>query len=111
MIGYRSLMWDNPLSWSFFLEFWNNWTIREKSLLNSHFDAVSWLFARIQADPDAWGPPGWIPGYESGCLSAPVPAMTMDHCRLTFKYVAHDYVPGNPGTGYFYNRIIGSPIY
>lgn len=103
MLGYRSLIWDIQLNWDQFNEFWTNWTIREKSLLSSHFDAVSSVFSQVRGDP--------ITGYEPGCLSAPVPEFTLDHCRLSFKYVAHDYAKANNGTGYYYSRIIGTPKY
>ena len=39
MLGFKSAVFDNNQSWRLYNDFWLNWTWREKSLLNSFFDA------------------------------------------------------------------------
>lgn len=102
MLSFRSVVWDNNLSWQLYNEFWLNWTWREKSLLNSFFDAqANYGYAHLY-------PSG---GLEPGCLSAQVPASRIDYCREAFKWVDKNYTPAIANSGYYYNRIIGSPIY
>jgi hypothetical protein len=102
MLGFRSFMYDNNLQWDFWSDFWNGWSYQSKSLLNAFFDA--------NAD---YGYKHLYParGLEPGCLSAPVPVSTMDHCRLSFQYVAPNWNPATYGTGYYYFRKIGTPEY
>lgn len=72
MIGYKSLMYDNNLSWYLFNSFWNGWTFQNKSLLNAFFDANS-----------DYGYKHLFPskGLTPGCLSAQVPIGT-DYATL-----------------------------
>lgn len=102
MLSFRSLAFDNNLSWQLYNEFWLNWTWREKSLLNAYFDAqASYGYAHLY--PSA--------GLEPGCLSAQVPAGRIDYCREAFKWVEKNYTPAIANSGYYYNRVIGSPMY
>jgi hypothetical protein len=101
MLGFKSLMWDNSQSWNLFYDFWNGWTFQNKSLLNAFFDAeADYGYKHIYPTK----------GLEPGCLSAPVPEFTVDHCRLSFKYVS-GWAPATYGTGYYYSRKIGNPEY
>lgn len=102
MLGFKSVIWDNNLSWNLFNEFWLNWTWRERSLLNSFFDAEA-NYGYSHLVPSA--------GLEPGCLSAQAPAGRIDYCREAFKWVDKNYNQATANTGYYYNRIIGSPQY
>jgi hypothetical protein len=102
MLGFRSLMWDNYQSWALFNEFWLNWTYRERSLLNAFFDAEA-NYGYAHLFPSA--------GLEPGCLSAQAPVGRIDYCRESFKWVDKNYAPAIANTGYYYNRVIGSPQY
>lgn len=102
LLSFKSLVYDNNLSWDLYHDFWTNWTYRDKSLLNSFFDAQT-----------NYGYKHFYPskGLEPGCLSAQVPAFTVDYCRESFKWVAHNYTPATANTGSYYYRKIGSPEY
>jgi hypothetical protein len=102
MLSFKSLLYDNHLGWELFNEFWLNWTYREKSLLNAFFDAeTNYGYKHLYPTK----------GLEPGCLSAQVSSGTLDHCRLAFRYVAHDYTAATQNSGYYYSRVIGSPQY
>lgn len=102
LLSFKSVIFDNNLSWDLYNEFWTNWTYREKSLLNSFFDAqVSYGYKHLYPTK----------GLEPGCLSAQVAADRIDHCRESFKFVAHDYNKGTANTGYYYSKVIGTPQY
>lgn len=102
LLGFKSIMWDNYESWNLFNEFWLNWTYREKSLLNAFFDAEA-NFGYAHLYPAT--------GLEPGCLSAQVPSGRIDYCRESFRWVEKNYAPAIANSGYYYNRIIGSPQY
>lgn len=102
MLGFRSVVFDNNQSWELYNEFWLNWTWREKSLLNSFFDAqANYGYAHLYPSL----------GLEPGCLSAQVPAGRIDYCRESFRWTEKNYNKATENTGYYYNRVIGSPIY
>lgn len=102
MLSFRSVVFDNNYSWQLYNEFWVNWTWREKSLLNSFFDAqANYGYAHLYPSD----------GLEPGCLSAQAPAGRIDYCREAFKWVDKNYAPAIANTGYYYSRVIGSPIY
>lgn len=102
MLSFRSVAFDNNQSWQLYNEFWLNWTWRERSLLNSFFDAqANYGYAHLY--PSA--------GLEPGCLSAQVPATRVDYCREIFRYADKNYTAATANTGYYYNRVIGSPSY
>lgn len=102
MLGFKSFVFDNNLAWDLYYDFWANWTYREKSLLNSFFDAqANYGYKHLQPSK----------GLEPGCLSAQVPADRIDYCRETFKVVNHDYAKATANTGYYYFRKIGNPQY
>jgi hypothetical protein len=102
MLGFKSFIFDNNLAWDLYNDFWLNWTSREKSLMNSFFDA--------EAD---YGYKYLYPtkGLEPGCLSAQYPGGAWDYCREFFRLVAHDYAKAPANTGYYYSKVIGSPQY
>lgn len=102
MLSFRSAVFDNNQSWQLHNAFWSSWTWSEKSLLNAFFDAQS-NYGYAHLYPSA--------GLEPGCLSAQVPANRIDYCRESFKWTEKNYTPATQNTGYYYNRIIGSPIY
>ena len=102
MLGFKSFVFDNNLSWDLYNDFWANWTYREKSLLNSFFDAeVNYGYKHLYPSK----------GLEPGCLSAQVPSSRIDYCREAFKYVNHDYTAATPTSGYYYSKVIGAPQY
>lgn len=102
MLGFNSIIFDNNQSWQLYNEFWLNWTWREKSLLNSFFDAqANYGYAHMYPSL----------GLEPGCLSAQVPVGRIDYCRESFKWTEKNYNKAMENSGYYYNRIIGSPIY
>lgn len=102
MLSFRSVVFDNNLSWQLYNEFWLNWTWREKSLLNSFFDAQA-NYGYSHLYPAA--------GLDPGCLSAQAPAGRIDYCREAFRWVDKNYSPAIQNSGYYYNRVIGSPMY
>jgi hypothetical protein len=102
MLGFKSVVFDNNESWQLYYNFWVGWSWYEKSLLNAYFDAqANYGYAHL------------FPAYglEPGCLSAQVPAGRIDYCRESFKWVDQNYTPAIQNTGYYYSRVIGSPIY
>lgn len=102
MLGFKSFVFDNNISWDLYNEFWVNWTYREKSLLNSFFDAqINYGYKHLHPSK----------GLEPGCLSAQVPAFQVDYCREAFRYVGHNYTAATANTGYYYSKIIGTPQY
>lgn len=102
MLSFKSVVFDNNQSWQLYNEFWLNWTWREKSLLNSFFDAqASYGYAHMYPTK----------GLEPGCLSAQVPAGRIDYCREAFKWVDKNYTAAIANSGYYYNRVIGTPQY
>jgi hypothetical protein len=102
MLSFKSLIFDNNLSWDLFNDFWLNWTFREKSLSNSFFDAeANYGYKHLYPTK----------GLEPGCLSAQVIAGSPDHCNYSIRYLAHDYVPAIANSGNYYSRIIGTPQY
>jgi hypothetical protein len=102
MLSFRSLVYDNNLSWDLYNDFWANWTYREKSLLNSFFDSeANYGYKHLYPTK----------GLEPGCLSAQVPSDRIDYCRESFRWVNHDYVAATANSGYYYSRVIGSPQY
>lgn len=102
LLSFKSVVYDNNLSSNLYNEFWYNWTYREKSLLNAFFDAqTNYGYKHLYPTK----------GLEPGCLSAEVPAFTVDFCRESFRWVAHDYAPAAPNTGSYYYKKIGSPQY
>ena len=101
MLGFKSFVFDNNLSWDLYNDFWTNWTYREKSLLNSWFDAqANYGYKHLYPSK----------GLEPGCLSAQTPN-AVDYCREAFKFVAHDYNKAIANTGYYYSKKIGTPQY
>jgi hypothetical protein len=102
MLGFKSFVFDNNMSWDFYNNFWSQWTYGEKSLLNAFFDAnVNYGYKHLYPSK----------GLEPGCLSAQVPSNRIDYCREIFKYTAHDYTAATANTGYYYSKVIGSPQY
>ncbi len=102
MLGFKSFVFDNNLSWDFYNNFWNEWTYGEKSLLTAFFDAnVNYGYKHLYPSK----------GLEPGCLSAQVPGTRIDYCREVFKFVNHDYTPATANTGYYYSKVIGTPQY
>ncbi|MDQ3002152.1 MAG: DUF6345 domain-containing protein [Fibrobacterota bacterium] len=102
MLGFKSFIFDNNVTWDLYNEFWVNWTYREKSLLNSFFDAqINYGYKHLYPSK----------GLEPGCLSALVPAFQADYCREAFRNVAHNYNAASANTGYYYSKIIGTPQY
>jgi hypothetical protein len=102
MLGFKSFVFDNNLSYDLYNNFWSNWTYGEKSLLNAFFDAnVNYGYKHLYPSK----------GLEPGCLSAQVPGDRIDYCREAFKYVSHDYTAATPNTGYYYSKVIGTPQY
>jgi Family of unknown function (DUF6345) len=102
MLGFESIIFDNNQSWELYNEFWLNWTWREKSLLNAFFDAqANYGYAHMYPSL----------GLKPGCLSAQVPSNRIDYCRESFKWTEKNYNKATASSGYYYNRVIGSPIY
>jgi hypothetical protein len=102
MLGFKSFVFDNNLSWDLYNNFWSSWTFGEKSLLNAFFDAnVNYGYKHLYPSK----------GLEPGCLSAQVPDNRIDYCRETFKFVNHDYTAATANTGYYYSKVIGTPQY
>ncbi|MDB5102459.1 MAG: hypothetical protein JWP91_148 [Fibrobacteres bacterium] len=102
MLGFKSFVFDNNLSWDMYNSFWSQWTYGEKSLLNAFFDAnANYGYKHLY--------PG--KGLEPGCLSAQVPNNRIDYCRETFRFVNHDYTAATANTGYYYSKVIGTPQY
>ncbi len=102
MLSFKSLIYDNNLSWDLFNDFWLNWTFREKNLYNSFFDAEA-NYGYKHLYPTR--------GLEPGCLSAQVFAGSPDHCSTSFRNVNHDYALAIANSGNYYSRIIGTPQY
>lgn len=102
LLGFKSVMFDNYESWALFNEFWLNWTYRERSLLIAFFDAEA-NYGYKHLYPSA--------GLEPGCLSAQVPYGRIDYCRESFRWAENNYNKATANSGYYYNRIIGSPQY
>ena len=102
MLGFKSAVFDNNQTWQLYNEFWLNWTWREKSLLNAFFDAQA-NYGYAHLFPSL--------GLEPGCLSAQVPDTRIDYCRESFKWTEKNYNKATANSGYYYNRVIGSPIY
>jgi Family of unknown function (DUF6345) len=102
MLSFKSVVYDNNLSWELYQEFWLNWTYRDKSLLNAFFDAqTNYGYKHLYPSK----------GLEPGCLSAQVAVGRIDYCREPLRYVTHDYVAATANSGYYYSRIIGTPQY
>ena len=101
MLGFKSFVFDNNLSWDLYNDFWTNWTYREKSLLNSFFDSeANYGYKHLYPSK----------GLEPGCLSAQTPN-AVDYCREAFKFVSHDYNKATATSGYYYSKKIGTPQY
>lgn len=103
MLGFKSVVFDNNLSWELYNDFWANWTSREKNLLDSFIDAqTNYGYKHLYP----------MKGLEPGCLSAQIPAdKKTDYCQDTFKSVSHDYNKAIANTGNFYSIVIGTPQY
>jgi hypothetical protein len=102
MLGFKSYVFDNNLSWDLYNDFWTNWTYREKSLMTSFFDAeANYGYKHLYPSK----------GLEPGCLSAQYTAGAWDYCRDFFRLVSHDYNKAAANTGYYYSRVIGTPQY
>jgi hypothetical protein len=102
MLGFKSYIFDNNLSWDLYNEFWLNWTSREKSLLTSFFDAeANYGYKHLYPTK----------GLEPGCLSAQFSDQSWDYCREFFKLAPHNYSKAIANTGYYYSRVIGTPQY
>jgi hypothetical protein len=102
MLGFKSYVFDNNLTWELYNNFWSSWTYGEKSLLTAFFDAnVNYGYKHLYPSK----------GLEPGCLSAQVPSNRIDYCREAFKYVNHDYAAATANTGYYYSKVIGTPQY
>jgi hypothetical protein len=102
MLGFKSFIFDNNLSWDLYNDFWLNWTSREKSLMISFFDSQS-NYGYKHLFPSK--------GMEPGCLSAQYSNGSFDYCREFFRLVAHDYSKAIANTGYYYSKVIGAPQY
>lgn len=102
MLGFKSYVFDNNLSWDLYNDFWTNWTYREKSLMMSFFDAeTNYGYKHLYPSK----------GLEPGCLSAQYTAGAWDYCRDFFRLVGHDYNKAAANTGYYYSKVIGNPQY
>ena len=102
MLGFKSFVFDNNMSWDLYNNFWSQWTYGEKSLLTAFFDAnANYGYKHLYP----------MKGLEPGCLSAQVPSNRIDYCREIFKFVNHDYTPATANTGYYYSKVIGTPQY
>lgn len=102
MLGFKSYVFDNNLSWELYNNFWTNWTYGEESLANAFFDAeTNYGYAHLYPNK----------GLEPGCLSAEVLPGQADYCSEAFKNVTHDYARATPNTGHYYSRVIGAPQY
>lgn len=102
MLGYKSFVFDNNLSYDLYNNFWSAWTYGEKSLVMAFFDAnVNYGYKHLYPSK----------GLEPGCLSAQVTGGRIDYCQEAFKYVSHDYAAATANTGFYYSKVIGSPQY
>jgi hypothetical protein len=102
MLGFKSFVFDNNLSWDLYNDFWANWTVREKSLMIAFFDAeTNYGYKHLYPTK----------GLEPGCLSAQYSSGSWDYCRDFFRLVSHDYNKAIANTGYYYSRVIGTPQY
>jgi hypothetical protein len=102
MLGFKSFVFDNNLSWDLYNDFWLNWTSREKSLLSSFFDSeANYGYKHLYPTK----------GLEPGCLSAQYSDPSWDYCREFFKLAPHNYTKAIANTGYYYSRVIGTPQY
>lgn len=102
MLGFKSYVFDNNLTWDLYNDFWLNWTSREKSLLTSFFDAeANYGYKHLYPTK----------GLEPGCLSAQYSDPSWDYCREFFRLAAHNYTKAVANTGYYYSKVIGSPQY
>jgi hypothetical protein len=102
MLGFKSFVFDNNLSWDLYNDFWLNWTSREKSLMISFFDSqANYGYKHLYPSK----------GLEPGCLSAQYSNGSFDYCREFFRLVAHDYSKAVANTGYYYSKVIGAPQY
>jgi hypothetical protein len=102
MLGFKSFVFDNNLSWDLYNDFWLNWTYRGKSLMMSFFDSeANYGYKHLY--------PG--SGLEPGCLSAQYLNDSWDYCREFFRLVPHDYTKATANTGNYYSRVIGNPQY
>lgn len=102
MLSFRSVVFDNNMSWHLYTDFWLNWTWREKSLANAFFDSQT-NYGYSHLYPSA--------GLEPGCLSAEVPAGRVDYCQEAFRGTDKNYAPAIANTGHYYSRVIGAPMY
>ena len=101
MLGFRSFIFDNNLSWDLYNDFWTNWTYREKSLMNAFFDSeANYGYKHLYP----------AKGLETGCLSA-LTSTDFDYCREAYKFVAHDYNKPILNSGNYYAKKIGTPQY
>jgi uncharacterized protein DUF6345 len=102
MLGFKSFVFDNNLSYELYNNFWSAWTYGEKSLVMAFFEAnTNYGYKHLYPTK----------GLEPGCLSAQVLGGGIDHCLEAFKYASHDYLPGKANTGYYYSKKIGQPQY
>ena len=102
MLGFKSFVFDNNLSWDLYNDFWLNWTSREKSLMSSFFDAeANYGYKHLYPNK----------GLEPGCLSAQSSAPGTDYCRDYFRLIPHDYNKAIANTGNYYSKVIGAPQY
>lgn len=102
MLGFKSFIYDNNLSWDLYNDFWLNWTSREKSLMMSFFDSeANYGYKHLYPSK----------GLEPGCLSAQYSNGAFDYCREFFRLVAHDYSKAVANTGNYYSKVIGAPQY
>lgn len=102
MLGFKSVVFDNNLSWDLYHHFWYYWTYGEKSLVMAFFEAnTNYGYKHLYPTK----------GLEPGCLSAQVLGNGIDHCLEAFKYASHDYAPAMKNTGYYYSKKIGQPQY
>lgn len=102
MLGFRSVIYDNDLSWDLYKDFWIYWTFGEMSLADAFFTAES-NYGYKHLYPDR--------GLEPGCLSALVPEGTVDYCQQSFSMVQPDQNEASTSSGHFYSQIIGAPKY
>jgi hypothetical protein len=89
MLGFVSLVYDNPWSWYLYDDFWQNWTGRGKNLMMSFFGAEDDLV-------NAYLLP--TRGLSEGCLSA----VNQDYCSDVLQGVPSNYSQASFGAGTFY---------
>lgn len=100
LLGFKSLVTDNPANTYLYDAFWYYWT--QGGGLSDSFAEAQNNYGTSYVS---------FPGIETGCISAKPITGTIDYCDETFRNVAYAHDRPASGAVYYHKKIIGSPIY